>query len=457
MTPVQLSIRSRLTAWYAFVLLLGLGLFATGIWFRLEQTLLADIDAELAQRVEGLKVVTHIEGENVTREMLAGELDEFAQEIPDVPWMEIRDHNGAALLPLRGTLHFPDSVWASPGYRTIIWRNGPVRVLTASYDDRGEHYSALVATPLERVNAVMHGLRTLSSAIIPAVLLIAGLGGYWLSRRALAPVDQITEVARSISAQNMSSRLTVPNTGDELQRMSEAWNDVLERLESALDRIRHFTADASHELRTPIALIRGTAELALRRERDPDEYRRALLEVQSHAERMTDLTDSLLTLARADAVGAAMPFTTVDLSDLVLETVQQMKALAGQKQISLQTRMPVESVFVQGNATAIRRLLLILLDNAVKYTESPGRVEISISKTDHRVELAVTDFGVGMDASVLPHIFERFYRVDPSRGSNAGVGLGLPIAQMIAKAHGSSVEVESSLGVGSTFCLAFRI
>src|SRR5260370_996257 len=174
----------------------------------------------------------------------------------------------------------------------------------------------------------MAGLRSLLRLAIPAVLLVACVGSYWISRRAMAPVDEMTRTARSISAQDLWARLFVPNTGDELQRLAEAWNGVLARMETALQRVRQFTADASHELRTPVALIRTTAELALRRTREADEYRTALAQIQAEAERMTQLTSDLLALARADSSGLEMSFTDVDLTEVARDIVCRMQPVA---------------------------------------------------------------------------------------------------------------------------------
>src|SRR6202040_3732591 len=185
------------------------------------------------------------------------------------------------------------------------------------------------------------------------VLLIAALGGYWISRRALAPVDEITQAARSIGIQNLSRRLTVPATGDELQRLSETWNDMLARLESAVKRLSQFTADASHELRTPIALIRTTAELTLRRERSPEKYRDALSEIVMESERTTRLVEDLLLLARADAGLPALPLVSLELTSLVRDICEQGQVLAEARQLQISTDLPDEPVFVKANDPAL--------------------------------------------------------------------------------------------------------
>src|SRR5437016_9909199 len=195
----------------------------------------------------------------------------------------------------------------------------------------GETWDVLLALPLDEQRAILRDFRRLLLLLMPAALALACAGGYWLSTRALRPVDEITAVARSISLQNLGKRIVVPPTGDELERMGRTWNEVLERLDTAVQRIRRFTADASHELRSPLALIRATADLALRKERDAAEYRAALREIHGQAEVMTTLTESLLTIARADFEGFQMPLAATDLSELVAAEVRHNQPMAAGK------------------------------------------------------------------------------------------------------------------------------
>jgi signal transduction histidine kinase len=292
--------------------------------------------------------------------------------------------------------------------------------------------------------------------LIPGVLIVSCLGGYWLSSRALRPVDGITRVARSIGVHNPSQRIAVPQTGDELQRMAQAWNDVLERLDVAVNRIRQFTSDASHELRTPLALIRATAELALRRERDAEGYRASLGQIEHEAEHMTALTESLLTLARADAGGLGMTMQSVDLNQLVESVVEQNAAVAMEKGVTLRAATTDRPVLATADPSGIRRILLILMDNALKHTPAGGAVTVSTVTEGGGVILTVQDTGEGIPAAALPHIFERFYRADAARGSGSGFGLGLSIAQAIAHAHGSTIAVSSTSGAGARFSLALQ-
>ena len=290
----------------------------------------------------------------------------------------------------------------------------------------------------------------------PVVLLIGSLGGYWMSRRALEPVDEITRAAQTIGIENLSRRLEVPAAGDELQRLSETWNSMLERLEAAVKRLSQFTADASHELRTPIALIRATAELTLRRERSAETYREALRQIMDDTDRTTRLIDDLLLLARADAGLPALPLDRVELTPLVRDVCEQGQILAQERQLEISTEAPEQPVFVDANDPALRRLLLLLVDNAVKYTPAGGQITVSVAMDTSGPTVTVRDTGIGIPDAALPHVFERFYRVEESRNREAGgAGLGLSIAQWIAERHHARLEAESVVGRGSAFRVRF--
>jgi heavy metal sensor kinase len=452
---MRISIRQRLTAWYAAALLLGLGIFALGMWVALQERLIAGVDSRLAQRIQGLETALGAEAEIRDRAQLQQELAEFVREIPDGSLVQLRDAAGAVLLASSKQKALPPIGGRSAPYTENI-DGRQLRVATSRMQSAGSVYDAQVAVSLDEILGVMQDFRHLLLWMIPGVLIVACLGGYWLSSRALRPVDEITTVARSIGVQNLSQRIAVPRTGDELARMAQTWNDVLERLDVAVQRIRQFTSDASHELRTPLALIRATAELALRRERDPEGYRNSLRQIEHEAEHMTALTESLLTLARADSDGLGMTMQSTDLSELIHSAVQQYAALAIEKGVTLRAAATQPPVRAAADASGIRRILSILVDNALKHTPAGGTVTVSAAAGAARATLTVEDTGEGIPAAALPHIFERFYRADPARGSGSGFGLGLSIAQAIAQAHGSAIAVSSTPGAGARFSLPLK-
>lgn len=446
----RLSIRIRLTAWYALALLLGLAVFGFGLSIALERRLIAGVDARLEQRLEGLRRAFGANPEVTDRAQLQWELSDTAGEIPEGGLIQLRDRDGAVMLPAPGQPVFP----AEPA-QTFSLNGRNYRTRTARINCFGETFETVVAQSLDEPENIMREFRSLLLLFIPAALLMASLGGYWLSLRALRPVDAITKVARSIGVNNLSQRLAVPRTGDELERMAEAWNGVLERLDESVQRMRQFTADASHEIRTPVAVIRATAELAARRERQPEEYRQALKTIETVAAHMTELTEDLLALARADG-GQRMPLAPADVSALPHSMVRQNQARAAERQIALRSAAVHQPVLAMANESGLQRLLLILVDNALRHTPAGGSITVGVAEQASGITLFVEDTGPGIAADVLPHIFERFYRGDPSRASGSGFGLGLSIAQTIADAHGSKIVVDTKPGAGARFSVTLR-
>jgi heavy metal sensor kinase len=453
---MRISIRQRLTAWYAAALLFGLAIFALGMWVSLQERLIAGVDMRLSQRMKGLETALGADAKIRNRARLQQELAEYVSEISDGSLVQLRETSGALVLPTPKAPGLPPPTAGRTKPYTARIEGRQFRIATSSIRSAGSIYEAQVAVSLDEILGVMQDFQHLLLWMVPGVLIVACLGGYWLSSRALRPVDEITTVARSIGVQNLSQRITVPQTGDELQRMAQTWNDVLERLDEAVKRIRQFTSDASHELRTPLALIRATAELALRRERDPDGYRTSLRQIENEAEHMTGLTESLLTLARADADGLGMTMRSTNLNELIDSVVQQNAALALEKGVTLRGVTAEQPVVATADESGVRRILLILVDNALKHTPSGGTVTVSAAAAGGSSTLTVEDTGEGIPASALPHIFERFYRADPARESGSGFGLGLSIAQAIAQAHGSDIAVSSAPGAGARFFLPLK-
>jgi signal transduction histidine kinase len=280
------------------------------------------------------------------------------------------------------------------------------------------------------------------------------VGGAWLSRHALKPVQDITAAALTISIENLSDRLPVPGTGDELARLTEVLNSMLARLEAAVKTLSRFVADASHEFRTPLAVIRTTAELALRRTRAPEAYRDSLQEIAAEAERMTQMVEDLLVLARSDTGAVEMPFEPVDIRDVLRDVFAGIHRLAEQRQVRLRPELGGRAAMISGNRPALHRLFLVLLDNALKYSRAGGDVLETVHRGDSVVSVTIEDFGIGISAADLSHIFERFYRADRARG-DGGHGIGLSLADSIARAHGAKIEVRSTEGVSTVFQVSF--
>jgi signal transduction histidine kinase len=278
------------------------------------------------------------------------------------------------------------------------------------------------------------------------VMLLAAAGGWWISGRALAPVDRMTRAVQAISRRNLDQRLDVPGADDEVRRLAVTFNDMLIRLHTSVADMVRFTAEAAHELRTPVSLVRTTAEVSLAKDRPAPAYREALADVLDQAERMSILVNDLLTLARADAGVEAEEMRPVDLRVIAELAAHEIRAAAARRCLAFETDLS-DAVEVRGNRESLRRLMLILLDNAIKYTPPGGSVRLRVSSEQSpRAEHAsgiidVIDTGHGIDLAEGPHIFERFYRGATARQQTDGSGLGLSIARAIVERHRGSIAV----------------
>jgi heavy metal sensor kinase len=316
----------------------------------------------------------------------------------------------------------------------------------------GKTFLIDTAVPTEPFDQALDNFRLIEKEFLPLLVVLASLLGYWLGGRALAPVNRIIQSAKEVGVQSLSRRLELPRAKDELRRLTETLNAMLDRIESSVKRITQFTADASHDLRTPLSLIRTNAELALRRPRTENEYRATLTRILAASEESAQLIDHLLTLARADAGASHLNLQLASLLPVLRDTCQQARLWAQAKGLDFQDSLPAEASPLLMDAPAMARLLLTLLDNAVKYTPAGGRVTLRAYCDERHAIVEIADSGIGIAASDLPHIFDRFYRADQARSREVpGSGLGLAIARWIADSHKATIEVESSLGNGSLF------
>jgi len=326
------------------------------------------------------------------------------------------------------------------------------RVARQRLDLSGYTFQIDAAVPTEPFDQALDNFRLIEREFLPLLVILASFLGYWLSGRALAPVNRIIQSAEGIGVLNLSRRLEVPHAKDELRRLTETLNAMLERIESSVKRITRFTADASHDLRSPLSLIRTSAELALRRKRSDEDYRATLSRILAISEQTTELIEGLLTLARADAGAAQLKCDSLDLRLILVKVVHQARFLASAKGLSFYEHLPREALPMLADAAAIERLFLSILDNAVKYTPVGGRVTVRASSYERSAAIEIEDTGIGIAESDLPHIFERFFRADQARSREIrGSGLGLSIAHWIAQMHHGSIEVRSRVGRGSSF------
>jgi heavy metal sensor kinase len=389
-------------------------------------------------------------------EAIATELRDLADLWANGAVFEVADAEGHWLYRSKLFLHedppLPAAVAGGTKFHTTNLDSNQYRVALSRVRLRGETFEIHAAVPTEPFDQALDRFRLIERETLPLVVLLASLLGYWLSGKSLAPVDRIIRSAEQIGVGNLSRRLEVPEPRDELRRLTETLNAMLGRIEASFRRITQFTADASHDLRTPVAVMRTTAEIALRRPRIQEEYREALRRILATSVETSDLLESLLTLARADAGAAGLEMHPLDLALEVRKAQEQASVLASEKSLRLTLRTPETPVWVRADAIAIHRLLLILIDNALKYTPAGGRCEVTLTRTADLAYIAVTDTGIGIAEGELDTIFERFRRADRARSRDTpGAGLGLAIARWIAQMHGGAITAESKVGCGSVF------
>jgi heavy metal sensor kinase len=447
------SLRFRLAVWYFCSVAAIFGLAATGYWFAIRAGLNTARDEGLRYRLIGLRA--YLEGNG-------GDDPQVESRLRDIyhfgELYEVFDDNGVVIAQsYRLSLHkVPPQPPLSLGSEIRFDNSGPsdfpLRIAWQKVPIAGRTFILGAADPQAKYEGVLTGFTSVLLLSAAAILLVATLCALWLGRRALAPVARISEDARAISESNLSARLAVPDSRDELQQLSETLNEMLERIEQSFMRTKQFTADASHELRAPMTLIYTAAQYALRRPRTRDELVDSLGKILAESRRTAALIDELLLLARGDAGREATEFEVMDARALVREAADQARAMGEAKGVRVDVEVDAEELPIRGNNVKFRRLLLILVDNAVKFTPGGGTVTLRASRGEAGVTISVADTGVGISADDLPHVFERFWRADKVRSrEEGGAGLGLPIARQIAEQHGASLDVRSEPGCGSEF------
>ncbi|MFN8091960.1 MAG: ATP-binding protein [Vicinamibacteria bacterium] len=450
------SLRFRLAAWY-FATVAGIcALAGAGYWLSIRTALDHALDQGLRYRLIGLREFLE-QAEPGGDEAIAARL---AEASPLGELYQVYRDDGSLVAQSRGLARHrvasrpPSDLGFEIRYESAGPPEFPLR-LAWQRARIGTHSLVLgVADPQRKFGGVLAAFTAVLALSTPLVLALATACGLWLGRRALAPVARIAAEARAIGEANLSARLAVPDSRDEIQQLSETLNDMLGRIERSFARTRQFTADASHELRAPMTLIHTAAEHALRRERGREELVDALGKILRESRRTTALVDDLLLLARGDAGRGEAALVTLDAVPLLRGVAEQAEAMAVAKGIGVSLRLGADTLRVRGDEGRLRRLLLVLVDNALKYTPSGGQVTIAGDAAPDGVTLAVADTGHGIAAEDLPHVFERFWRADKVRSREAGgTGLGLAIAWQIAEQHAARLSVESEPGRGSTFTI----
>ena len=450
------SIKFRFTIWYLLVLAILLIALSTGVFFYLSRSLYRSLDNSLELRSTQLRSI-----QDILESMRQGE---FREQLGEIVILYFYSGDQLVEVSPRG-ISIPvddetksQAIDGASSFTTIQTTEGerlrlfavPININILGPPPGIQPAALVIARSTRQIdNAIAKLVRTFVVAV-PLALALAAAGGIFLAGRALKPVDRIAQTAQEIGENDLSRRINV-NTKDELGRLAATLNAMIGRLERAFQRQKQFTDDASHELRAPLAVIEAESSLALQKERPPSDYRQSLETISQEAKQMSGLIDRMLLLARADAGKEQWNFTQVDLSRLISNLSADIEVLCQEKGLSFQLGH-MEELVVKGDEARLRELFMNLLDNAVRYTPSPGAVSVSLRREVQMAVVTITDTGVGIPAEHIPLIFDRFYRVDKSRSrAEGGSGLGLAICRHIAGAHGGKIEVESQVGAGSTF------
>jgi heavy metal sensor kinase len=434
-------------------------LLSMSSWWMLQRSLKATEYHELQERAEDVQLLLKQLGPHVSEQSLQERFAEIYQVKDDGKYLQILDQDGHWIYRSRRMIDeglIPATPALLPKEGTLVeFRQGTryVRVLTYAIEANGRAYSVQTGIALNKSMVLLSAFGEKLLLLTPVVLILAAVGGHFMSRKALGPVAAIAGEARRINDKNLDIRLPIAPTRDEISDLSETLNQMLERVESGVRSMRDFTANAAHELRTPLALIRAEVEVALSMSsRSAGEYREACQNVQSESVRMTSLIDSLLMLARVDAGNETLCFESIDANQLVRQIGEKWKTSMRLALLDFTVEPAPEPLFIDADGNSLQRLLTILLDNAVRYTPPGGSVHLRVAHEDSRVIVSVSDTGIGIAPEHQTRIFDRFYRVDRRRGGlSGGSGLGLALAKWIAEKHGTTLALESAIEKGTTF------
>ncbi len=459
------TIKFKMTLWYVAILGIILSCFSLFLYFTLADSLYKGVDNKIRTMAE---IVVSSTRSPLGAGTSMADLDQIMTERfgirPLGRFIQILDESGR--IGDRSTnlrdVEIPISVQtmkaASKGVITFetvqVMGKYSLRVVTMPIMENEKMVGIVqVGSSLEGVEEALQQLLLSLLIAVPAALLIASAGGLFLANKALRPVDAITGIARRIGSGDLSQRIRIKRVNDELGRLASTFNEMIAKLEKSFRQVKRFTADASHELKTPLTILRGEVEVGLKKKRGLKEYQQILASNLEEINRMSRIVEDLLTLSRADMGELTMEREEIELSALAREVWRDLRLLAKKKRIQLKF-MDNGFTRVEGDSLFLRQLILNLTENGLKYTRAGGEVAVKVKgdRDQGMVRLLVTDTGVGIPQKDLKRIFDRFYRVDGARSrETGGTGLGLSICQWIAQAHEGRIAVESRVGKGSTF------
>jgi two-component system OmpR family sensor kinase len=472
--------RAQLTLWYTVVVARVLVIFALATYAYLARasrertdqsladtahSLISNFDAELAED-EGLssnEAAAEVTGYFQFKDRQAIVFDErgatVAASVPPTvergksPWPEL----AVLSQSLKGLIEA--AAQSGHAYATLHGQPESIRAFAVTASAHEGRYAVVIASSLHDQDEALAQARRAFYVAVPLALVVASLGGYFLAHKSLAPVVAMGDRAARIGASNLNARLATPHPRNELGRLAQIFNELLARLDVSFEQQRRFMADASHELRTPVAIVRGESEVALSQGAlKPEDYRESLAIIHDEGRRLTRIIEDLFMLARADAGQYQPDLTTIYLDETVGECVRAVRSLAAQHGVELDFRHDEDELVFRGDEGLIRRMVLNLLDNAIKHTPDGGQVRVRLAHEDSSYAISITDTGPGIPPEAQPHIFERFYRVDQARSYNgesggSGAGLGLSIASWIAETHGGRIILDRADQSGSAFVI----
>lgn len=474
------TIRGRLTAWYATALVLTIAVFGVVVYVAARGAAFEELDRRIdatANLAAGILAESYragnvvVRGDSGGKPQLVPDLAATLEAVPDylvilhregrvlflspaaralaLPHVEALSRLGTAGGPSAGAIHLV------PGGPTL---HHVVRPVTGADPQLGAVIAAGDTRPTQQA---LERLTVTLALVVLAGILAAVLVGEWIARHALEPVDRIsTEVREITDGRSLHRRLAEPMVKDEIGRLAVTLNGMLARLERSFAALRRFTADASHELKTPLTVLRAGVERMITNPKASPESLPVLEETLAEINRMTELVEALLTLARADEGRAELHRESVDLRSIVEEARETGELLAEHAGVAMDVTTPAEPVLLDVDPSRMRQLILNLVENAVKYTPHGGSVKVELAASNGRVQLSVADTGIGIAPGDLPHVFDRFWRADTARtrtGDRAGTGLGLAICKWIAEAHGGTIDVQSRPGRGTVFTVSLPL
>jgi len=455
-----MPLRIRLTLWYSLAFATALFTVAFAALWMVNRAIDDLEQNELQQRVRSVRRFLEARPKNESIDATHAAMAAADDVSHGNKWLQVIDEHGnwlyrsshvAAAYP---QLVLPQNASATDNYFTYKADSIPVRALIAPITVRGVRYTVQTGLTLSKTLVVLSNLRIQLSVLTILGLIVSSLAGYFMSRKALTPIAAIAAEAQRINDKNLSARLPTLHTHDELASLSNTLNQMLGRIDAGYQSVRSFTANAAHELRSPVALLRAESEVALAFPRDADYYRNTCQHVLQSSVQMARLIDQLLALARADAGVDVLKFAPVNLPDLIEEVFEEWHALFAESKIQFHSQRGPTEFWISADYLALKRLLNILVENAWRYTPSGQSVTIALleSSSTDMAEISISDTGIGISEQDQLHIFERFYRVArPLHGESTGSGLGLALGQWIAERHNSGIKLKSVPGEGSCF------